>query len=191
MITSIITKYLIYLLVVIILIVTVAVFYVAPIYLIIKIIKRFSISKEEQDSNIPKLYNKRQFMTGYETSFYNKIKDLETEYEIVPQINLATIIEKVDSKYRNELFRNIDFGIFDKDYKNLLLLIEINDNTHNQKHRQIRDKKVKSICNEAGINLITFYTNYANEKSYVINRIKNEIEKSTNNDKKSTDKHQS
>lgn len=35
----------------------------------------------------------------------------------------------------------------------------------------------KKICNDAGIKLITFYTKYPNEKQYVLNRIKEELEK--------------
>lgn len=38
-----------------------------------------------------------------------------------------------------------------------------------------RDIKVKDICNKAGIKLITFYTKYSNEKEYVKNRIKEEL----------------
>ena len=35
--------------------------------------------------------------------------------------------------------------------------------------------KVKKICNDIGVKLITFYTKYPNEKTYVINRIKSEL----------------
>lgn len=121
-------------------------------------------------------YKIKPIMSQYETMFYNRIKCLETEYKIVPQIALASIVDKkTNNTYRGELYRIIDFAIFSKDYNKLLLLIEINDNTHNQKERQIRDLKVKKICNSAGIKLITFYTKYPNEKEYNINRIKKEI----------------
>ena len=40
--------------------------------------------------------------------FYNKIKELNDEYIIIPQVNLGTIIEKKTKGYRNELFKNID-----------------------------------------------------------------------------------
>ena len=38
-------------------------------------------------------------------------------------------------------------------------------------------KKVNKICNASGIPLIYFYTKYPNEKEYVINRIKDAINK--------------
>jgi len=117
-------------------------------------------------------------MTNCEKEFYDKIKDLEEVYRIIPQINLATIIQKESNKpYQNELYRNIDFAIFSKDYSKLLLLIELNDSSHNNKKRIIRDKKVKRICYQAGIRLLTFYTNFPNKKEYVIKRILDEIDK--------------
>ncbi len=50
----------------------------------------------------------------------------------MPQVNLASIIKKekdFPTQYQNELYRNIDFGIFDKDTMEVKLLIEINDKT--------------------------------------------------------------
>ena len=126
----------------------------------------------------PTLYQKKSLMTACEMDFYLKIKDLEQYYRIIPQINLASIVTKAtNNKYYNDLFRNIDFAIFTPDYSALLLLIELNDNTHNQRNRKIRDLKVQRICNEIGIPLLKFYTNYPNEKNYVLNRIITEIEK--------------
>ena len=122
-------------------------------------------------------YEKKPIMSDYEIMFYNRMKDLETEYNIVPQLVLSSVVDKKSKqKYRSELYRIIDFAIFSKDYSKLLLLIELNDNTHNQRKRKDRDLKVKKICNSAKIKLITFYTKYPNEKDYIINRIKKEIE---------------
>ncbi len=120
-------------------------------------------------------------MTNYEKKFYEKLNILSEEYLIIPQINLAVIIEKKSNiPYHTELFRNIDFGIFDKNTKEVLLLIEINDRTHTYNSRKKRDKSVRSICEEAGIKIITFYTSYPNETDYVINRIKKEINENIN-----------
>lgn len=130
----------------------------------------------EQKSTDNQIYKKKNIMTKSEYSFYLKIKDLEAYYKIVPQINLATIIDKTDnSKFRNELFRNIDFAVFTKDYSTILLLIELNDTSHEKYSRKQRDIKVEEICKTSGIPLIKFYTKYSNEKEYVINRILKEI----------------
>lgn len=128
-------------------------------------------------------YSKKNLMTDFEYTFYLKIKELEDEMDIriIPQINLAAIIKKDNkTKYQSELYRNIDFAIFKKDLKEILLLIELNDSTHYKKNRKKRDKNVKDICGKANIKLITFYSKYQNEKEYVKNRIKKELNEHNN-----------
>lgn len=122
------------------------------------------------------IYTRKKLMTDYEYKFYNILKELQDNYTIVSQLNLAAVVKKINNnRYYSELFRNIDFAIFTKDYQELLLLIELNDQTHNNYNRKDRDLKVKKICNDIGVKLMTFYTKYPNEKAYVINRIKNEL----------------
>ena len=92
-------------------------------------------------------------------------------YLVFPQMNLAAFIDKTDgTKYRSELFRNVDFLVTDYYYKPCVI-IEINDHTHLRKDRRIRDKKVKEICNEAGIEIINFWVSYGISKSYIEKRI--------------------
>lgn len=120
------------------------------------------------------MYEQKEFMSYYEKYFYDILKDIERDYDVIvqSQVNLASVIEKnIKHKYVNELFRNIDFGIFDKNFHKLLLAIEINDSSHLKKDRIIRDLKVEKILNQANIKLIKFYTNMPNEKLYVTNRI--------------------
>ena len=150
------------------------------------IISRFGHSSDKTENDEPTeidgptmSYIPKKFLSNNEYSFLTKFIDLENELNvnIVPQVNLASIIDKAsDSRFHNELFRNIDFGIFNADYSKLLLLIELNDESHNNYHRRKRDIKVRDICNKAGIKLITFYTRYPNEQSYVKGRIIKELE---------------
>ena len=155
------------------------------------IISRFGHSTSDNSSDDNNIdgptanYIPKRFLSNNEYNFLSKFIDLENELHvnIVPQVNLASVIDKVsDSRFHNELFRNIDFGIFNADYSKLLLLIELNDESHNNYHRKKRDIKVRDICNKAGIKLITFYTRYSNEKEYVKSRIIKELNISTNND---------
>lgn len=115
---------------------------------------------------------KDAFITECEKKFFEAIRSVVGEnYIVQPQINLASIVNKTTAdKYRNELFRNIDFGVFDKDYK-LLVLIEINDPSHDREDRRNRDDKVKKICNEANIPLVTFWTKYGINDEYIKNRL--------------------
>lgn len=147
---------------------------------IIKFLAKLLNTQDEytkQEIKQDNLYKERNLMTINELNFYNKLKELEYEYKIVPQLNLGTVIQKTTKGYRNELFKNIDFAVFSNDFSKLLLLIELNDNTHKQPKRRKRDKSVKEICSKANIKLITFYTTYPNEKEYVVNRIRQEINK--------------
>lgn len=146
------------------------------------IIKKFKPKNKKNYKNQPSQtkYQSKQLMSEYEKYFYEILsKNLAQDYIIMPQVNLASIIEKIKDfpkQYQNELYRNIDFGIFNKTTMKPLLLIEINDKTHNQPDRIKRDLKVKEICNQANIKLITFYTKYDNKPNYIISRVKKELE---------------
>lgn len=146
----------------------------------------FGIDYEDSESDNqttdkkPK-YKSKRIMSDCEKYFYDILtENFSKNYIILPQINLASIIDKekdFNKQYQNELYRNIDFGLIEKDSQQVKLLIEINDKTHTMSDRIQRDKKVKQICEDAKINLITFYTKYDNKKDYVINRIKKELKK--------------
>ena len=159
-------------LILMLILVMIAVFYV--------IISRFGNSTTDNDISTSLVnYVPKSFLSNNEYNFLTKFISLENELHIhiVPQVNLASIIKKVsDSRFNTELFRNIDFGIFSADYSKLLLLIELNDESHEKYNRKKPDIKVHDICNKAGIKLITFYTKYSNEKEYVKNRILKELD---------------
>ena len=112
------------------------------------------------------------FMTNCEKKYFAVIKQIIGEqYTIQPQINLASIINKTKkTTYRSELFRNIDFGIFTADFQ-LIVLIEINDRSHERPEKKKRDKKVREICREAQIPLIEFWTKYGIDHSYIKKRL--------------------
>lgn len=133
-----------------------------------KQVNEFNIDKQVKKSSLPTYTIKEQYLSYTEKQFYNAIKRiLNDKYIIFPQVPLSQIIIKnSNSKYQNELYRVIDFCIFDKNY-HPLLCIEINDETHRQKDRYIRDKKVQDIINSSGLHLITFWTNYGVNSDYI------------------------
>lgn len=101
---------------------------------------------------------KDRLLSATEIEYYKVLEDLYGDrYIILPQINLASVIEKEDPGYRTELFRNVDFGVFDGGFRPILL-IEINDGTHLRPDRQERDKRVGLIARRAGLPLVTFWT---------------------------------
>ena len=141
------------------------------IYSLMRAFNTFDVYKNDSNRYIVKTY-RAGLMTEMEKKFFFVIKKSAGEnYTVQPQVNLATIIEKQgDFKYQNELYRNIDFGIFDENY-NIVLLIEINDETHNEPSRKKRDAKVRDISKIAGIPLITFYTKYGVNQKYIDEKI--------------------
>lgn len=167
--------------------------------ILILILKFLGLYKDKIDDNTTPFkmktnYEIKPLMIVYERRIYKILLKLGEEYKIIPQINLASIIKKKNNDYYyNDLFRNIDFAIFDKEYTKLLLLIEIDDMTHNNYKRKQRDQKVNNICHNVGIKILHFYTNYPNDESYILRRIlktlnnKNDNTKDNNNQSNNED----
>lgn len=137
------------------------------------------------ESKTESVYKKKRLLTNTELIFYNYLKKLEPEYIILPQINLASIIRKdnIDEPYQTELFRNIDFCIFNEKYE-VLLAIEINDNSHKLYRRKIRDDKVRKILRSCNIDLLTYNVNYPNTEESVIERTKATLQNITDKNTK-------
>ena len=127
-------------------------------------------TQEIEDSNYLK---KESLVSEWELIFYKKLEKMfGNDFKIQAQVNMASIIDKrLHTMYRNELFRNIDFGIFDKDTLKPLLMIELNDKTHKQRDRHMRDLKVRDILQSCNLPLVTFYSNMPNEDDYVYEKI--------------------
>ncbi len=120
---------------------------------------------------------KTSLLSPIEKAYFDCIKSALPEgYSVYPQINLASIINRTDiHTFQNELFRNIDFGVFNKDFAPVFL-VEIQDKTHLNIERQNRDNKVKMICEEAGIAIVEFWNTYSVDSEEVNKKIKEAIE---------------
>ncbi len=119
------------------------------------------------------LYDLRKtLISKSEQAFYDVIKtSIPTGYCVFPQINLASFIDRTDdSRFHNELFRNVDFLVTDSEYKPKFI-IEINDQTHLNNDRKERDEKVQKICDEAGIPILKFWTSYGVNPEYIKKRM--------------------
>ncbi len=131
----------------------------------------------EEQTNESFLYDKKSVISYTEKSYMTCIQEqLPEGYQLLVQSNLATFIKKTNSsRYQNELFRNVDFLVTDMNYFPQFV-IEINDRSHTTYLRRERDKKVHMICEEAGIPIITLWTNYGISGSYIGKRISDTIE---------------
>lgn len=145
-----------------------------PIELIlIIIVKNTNINTEIIKKTNDNVYIQKLLFTHNELMIYKKLKNIvKDKYIVQAQIPLSAVVKKIsNTKYANELYRTIDFGIFDEIGK-VKVLIELNDKTHLSQERQERDRKVKEILKEAGIPIITLWTNKENSEEYILEKIK-------------------
>lgn len=123
------------------------------------------------------LYSPRiRLITKSESAFFDAISAALPEgFHVFPQINLAAFIERNDSaRFRNELFRNVDFLITDGEYAPKIA-VEINDRSHLDRDRRERDEKVAKICEEAGIPILRLWTSYGVQPDYIQKRISEQL----------------
>ena len=132
---------------------TIAIFACVLVSLIIIIIALVMRGKK----NEPRYKLKSSLMTRTEAEYFRVICAAAPRYIVLPQVNLASVIDKEGGGFRTELFRNADFGIFDENYRPVAL-VEINDDSHFRKDREERDEKVASILKKVRLPLITFWT---------------------------------
>lgn len=120
---------------------------------------------------------RKSLITANEQLFFKALQELIPQgYHVFPQINLATFIERTDNAaYRNELFRNVDFLVTDAAFAPKIA-VEINDPSHHDAERRKRDEKVAMICEEAGVPLVTLWTNYGVNREYIQKRITTALE---------------
>ena len=146
-----------------------------------RMLELYAKKEIQEQTQQSKYHIKSKTITDNEKYFLDIIKKhFAKDYEIRLQVPLSSVIEKdkdFENQYQNELNRIIDIGIFDKDTSYPLLLIEINDSTHHKKDRQVRDAKVKDICDQANLKLIAFWTEYSNTEQYIIERVSKNLGK--------------
>ena len=118
----------------------------------------YLLIKRRNKKKQPRYLLKTSLLTRTEIEYYNAINAIVgKDYLVIPQVNLAAVIDKEGAGFRSELFRNADFGIFDYGFRPILL-IEINDATHLRSDRVRRDESVALICKKARLPLVTFWT---------------------------------
>ena len=103
-----------------------------------------------------KNYSTRELCTKNEKILFDLITfKLNNKYIILPQVNLQTIIQTDSMKRNDELYRNIDFCIFEKTTLKPVLAIELNGDDHYKYYKIKRDESVKKILFKAGLPLLT------------------------------------
>lgn len=131
-----------------------------------------AIQTTKPQEPIKKTYETKPLLTTTERAFGNAIwKGLPPGYRLLPQICLASIIKKnYHNKFVNELFRIIDYVVFDEAY-NTIVLIEINDPSHHERQRIARDYKVEELSKEVNLPIIKLWTDYGINEEYIKKRL--------------------
>jgi hypothetical protein len=108
---------------------------------------------------------KHKVMTEHEHSFYKILNEaLGREYYILAQAHLSTFLaENVKGQNWKAAFRHVngksvDFLLCDKQTLEPLLAIELDDKTHEQTGRILRDTEVERILASARVPLIRMQT---------------------------------
>ena len=132
---------------------------------LIKIFLPEVFSEKEVSKNGSIYTHKRKdfLMSRAEHEFFNVLVGaVENRYYIFPQVHLPTILDhKIPGQNWKGAFRHIDeksvdFVICDKAYIKPLLVIELDDQTHEREDRKERDVEVGRILNDSGLPLLRF-----------------------------------
>lgn len=113
-------------------------------------------------------------MTRVEAEFFVKLcKTVEERYYVFPQMHLSAILKpNTSAKDDNYAFRHIngksvDYVLCDKQTLRPTYAIELDDYTHNQAARRIRDAEVERIFEEANLPLVRFANKDVSEAAII------------------------
>lgn len=126
--------------------------------------------KEEKEIEDEKInteempYRKKLLLTKNEWQFYKELKPIADELEltVLSKIRLADLIEvdntKINSKefqrYFNKINRkHIDFALAKKENLRILLIIELDDNSHDKTQNQ-RDEFINTVLEKTGYQIL-------------------------------------
>lgn len=118
--------------------------------------------QNDKNENAP-TYTKKSLLTQHETKLYNILLELINSPDfsnltIISKIRLADLIES-NNKFNYSDFnkirsKHIDFALCDKHTLMPLLLIELDDNSHNQYERRQRDDFVNQSLVQSGYKIL-------------------------------------
>lgn len=111
--------------------------------------------------NLP--YKKKLLLTKNEWSFYKSLKPVADElgYSVLAKIRVADLVEVVPTKDRSEWQKyfnkinkkHVDFVLAKPENLQIMLLIELDDNSHNEAQKQ-RDEFIEALYKQTGYKLL-------------------------------------
>lgn len=107
-------------------------------------------------------YKKKLLLTKNEWSFYKALKPAADElgYTVLAKIRVADLVEVTSSdrsewqKYFNKINKkHIDFALAKPENLQIVLLVELDDNSHNEAQKQ-RDEFIEALYKQTGYKLL-------------------------------------
>ena len=146
--------------------------------IVIEFLKLFEKSKSKNEVIKFPYLKKFNLMTSAEHDFFKVLAQiLDDRFYIIPQVHLSEIIlvNKYEKYYKTYLSKidkkSVDYVVFNKDSFAPLLVIELDDSSHNLEKRMERDKFVEQLLDHIKLPLLR----YRNQSSYDSNKILNDI----------------
>ena len=127
------------------------------------VLKALTNNKSTSNNDDIKVVSKENLLTEAENKFYKVLNSVleGTEYVVFVQVNLQALIKMTSQNsstfwiYRNWINETyIDFVICEKETTKVVVVIELDDSSHNTEKRKKRDEKLNSIFSKANINII-------------------------------------
>ncbi len=124
-------------------------------------------------------YIKRKYlMTKGEHVFFELLQKIVSDkYFIIPQVSLSKLVtvdhyEKLRKTYNNKIDRkSVDFVLFSKDYFSPVLIIELDDKTHERLDRKARDGFVDGVAQAAGIKIVHVKAAFSYDAAETANKL--------------------
>lgn len=120
-----------------------------------------AIEKDNPKTDYSQSYQRKYLLTKNEYREYMTLRKIAAEKDLIicPKVRLLDIIEprKGEKDYKTLFFKvqakHVDFVICDKDLR-IKAVLELDDNSHDQKDRQDRDAFVDQILTSVGYKVI-------------------------------------
>ena len=136
---------------------------------LINIIRGLFTPKAKEEEYIPQ-YRRKYLLTRHELEFYKELKKVadKLNLSILTKIRMADLVEAINNDYRGFAkikAKHVDFALCNPENMYVLLLIELDDNSHQRQDRIERDMFVEQVYTETGYKLLRVTSTYNLEKA--------------------------
>ena len=100
-------------------------------------------------------FKPKNLQTGAEAQFFERLQAAFPDLYIAVQVSMSALVEAIDYKDRTQ-FRTyyVDYVICDPKATRPLLVVELDDPTHNREKAKERDVRKNAVLKDAGIPLV-------------------------------------